>query len=246
MEDNLRPILELLIERRWPFKIHATYDESIQRILDVLEAANEQTPLNGLRWSIEHGETITPETVDRIAVLGGGIALQDRMVFLGDDYVERYGKDIGKYSPPLRYIFDSNIPLGMGTDGTRGGSFNPFVSLHYMVTGKTVSGIQIYDIDNRLTREEALRVHTIGSAWFSQEEDVKGRIQPGQFADFAVLSNDYMTVAEDDIKSIESVLTIVDGKPVYGAEEFETLAPQSPKILPDWSPVKIFGSYYQP
>ncbi len=245
MGENLAPVLKLLIERRWPFKVHSTYNESIQKILDVLEKVNKETPLNGLRWSIEHGETITPETVDRIVALGGGLALQDRMVFLGDDYVERYGAEAGKYSPPLRYIYDKGIPVGMGTDGTRGGSFNPFVSLHYMVSGKTASGRQLYDKDNVLTREEALRVHTIGSAWFSQEEDVKGRIKKGQFADFVILSKDYMAVAEDDIKTIESVLTVVNGKPVYGAGDFESLAPKAPEMLPDWSPVKLFGSYYK-
>lgn len=245
MGENLAPILKLLIERRWPFKVHSTYNESIQKILDVIEKVNKETPLNGLRWSIEHGETVTPETIDRIAALGGGIALQDRMVFLGDDFVERYGAEAGKYSPPLRYIYDKGIPVGMGTDGTRGGSFNPFVSLHYMVSGKTASGRQIYDKDNILTREEALRVHTIGSAWFSQEEDVKGRIKIGQYADFAVLSKDYMTVAEDEITSIESVLTVVAGKPVYGAGSYQKLAPEAPEIMPEWSPVKLLGSYYK-
>ena len=183
--------------------------------------------------------------MDRIAALGGGLALQDRMVFLGDDYVQRYGEEAGKHTPPLRYIYDKGIPVGMGTDGTRGGSFNLLCPLHYMVTGKTASGRQLYDKDNLLTREEALRVHTIGSAWFSQEEEVKGRIKRGQFADFALLSDDYMTVPEDGIKTIESVLTVVNGKPVYGAGSFEGLAPKAPKMLPDWSPVKLFGSYYK-
>ena len=245
LDENLEPVLKLLIEKRWPFKIHATYDESIKKILTVLEKVNKETPLNGLRWSFEHGETIKPETVDRIAAIGGGLALQDRMVFLGDDFIERYGVEAGKYSPPLRYIYDKGIPMGMGTDGTRGGSFNPFVSLYYMVSGKTASGRQIYDKDNVLTREEALRVHTIGSAWFSQEENVKGRIKKGQFADFVLLSKDYMEVAIDEIKTIESVLTVVNGKPVYGAGNFEALAPKMPEILPDWSPVKLFGSYYK-
>ncbi len=245
MGENLEPVLKLLIERRWPFKVHSTYNESIQKILDVLEKVNAETPLNGLRWSIEHGETIIPETVDRIAALGGGLALQDRMVFLGDDFINRYGAKAGKFSPPLRYIYDKGIPVGMGTDGTRGGSFNPFVSLHYMITGKTASGKQMYDKDNVLTREEALRVHTIGSAWFSEEEKIKGRIKKGQFADFILLSDDYMTVDEDTIKTLESVLTIVNGKPVYGSGNYEKLGPKAPEILPEWSPVKLFGAYYK-
>ena len=245
MGANLEPVLKLLIEKRWPFKIHSTYNESIQKILDILEKVNKETPLNGLRWSIEHAETIKPETVDRIAALGGGLALQDRMVFLGDDFVKRYSLEAAKYSPPLRYIYDKGIPVGMGTDGTRGSSFNPFVSLHFMVSGKTASGLKIYDKDNTLTREEALRVHTIGSAWFSNEEDVKGRIKKGQYADLVILSKDFMTVPEDEIKSIESVLTIVNGKMVYGSGDYEALVPQAPAILPEWSPLKLYGSYYK-
>ena len=244
-EENLAPVLKLLIERRWPFKIHATYDESIRRILNVIETVNEETPLNGLRWSIEHAETIKPETVDRVHALGGGIALQDRMVFLGDDFVELYGEAAGKVSPPLRYIFDKGVPVGMGTDGTRGASFNPWTSMHFMVTGKTASGRKLYDRDNLLTREEALYVHTVGSAWFSAEEDVKGFIAPGQFADFAILSKDFFTVKEDEIESIRSVLTVVDGKVVYGDEEYVHLSPTLPSILPEWSPVKRFGSHWE-
>ncbi len=245
MEENLEVVLTLLVERRWPFKIHTTYDESISRILDVIEAVNKKTPLNGLRFSIEHGETIKPGTVDRIVALGGGLAIQNRMVYLGDDFVERYGTEVAKYSPPLRYLVDSGIPLGMGTDATRGSTFNPWISLHYLVTGETAAGRKLYDADNLLTREEALRVHTLGSAWFSEEEDVKGRIASGQFADFVLLSKDYMTVPAEEIKVIQSVLTVVDGKIVYGGAEYEALSPQLPAILPEWSPVSLYGAYWQ-
>jgi len=245
MGENLKPVVKLLIERRWPFKVHATYNESIVKILDIIEEVNKTTPLNGMRWSIEHGETIKPETVDRIVALGGGIAIQDRMVFLGDDFVERYGEEVAKMSPPLRYMYDNKVPIGMGTDGTRGGSFNPFVSLHYMITGETASGRKLYDKNNLLNREEALRVHTIGSAWFSGEEEVKGRIKKGQYADLVLLTKDYITVSADEIKTIESLLTVVDGKVVYAAGDYIALAPPVPPILPDWSPVKLFGSYYK-
>ncbi len=245
MGENLKPIVKLLIERKWPFKVHATYNESIMKILDIIEEVNKTTPLNGMRWSIEHGETVKPETVDRIVALGGGIAIQDRMVFLGDDFVERYGEAAAKMSPPIRYMYDNKVPIGMGTDGTRGGSFNPFISLHYMITGETASGRKLYDKNNLLNRKEALWVHTIGSAWFSGEEEVKGKIQKGQYADLALLTKDYMNIPVDDIKTIESLLTVVDGKVVYAAGEYAGLAPPAPPILPEWSPVKLFGSYWK-
>ena len=114
----------------------------------------------------------------------------------------------------------TGLPVGAGTDATRVASYNPFVSLYWLVTGKTVGGLSMYDQDHRFDRMEALRLWTVGSSWFSTEQETKGSIVPGQLADLAVLSADYFSVAEDEIKNLESVLTIVGGKPVYAAQEF--------------------------
>ena len=106
------------------------------------------------------------------------------------------------------------------------------------------SGTQLFADDNKLTREEALETWTVGSAWLTQEETVKGRIAPGQYADFAVLSDDYFTVPEERIKNIESLLTVVAGKVVYAAKPFDNFAPPAlPPVSPDWSPVGRFGGY---
>lgn len=143
------------------------------------------------------------------------------------------------------------IPVGAGTDGTRVSSYNPWPSLYWLVTGKTVGGTQLFADDNRLSREEALRLFTVGSAWFSQEERVKGRIAPGQYADFAILSDDYFTVPEEEIKTIESVLTVAGGLVVYAAAPFDALGPELappplPPVSPAWSPVGHFGGYQNP
>lgn len=243
MEAELRAAITHLVIKRWPFRIHATYDESISRILDVIEAVNAKHPLNGLRWSIEHAETVKARNIDRIKALGGGIALQDRMAFLGDDFLARYGPEAAAASPPLRLILDKAAPFGIGTDGTRGSSFNPWVTLSWLVTGRTVGGTTIYPPANRLTRVEALHAHTLGSAWFSGDEEVKGRLAPGQYADLAVLSHDYFTVPDEDIDNIESVLTIVNGAIVWGAGEFTDLAPAAPPVAPAWSPLTRFDAY---
>jgi predicted amidohydrolase YtcJ len=117
-----------------------------------------------------------------------------------------------------------------------------------MVSGRTLGGTVLYPPDNRLTREEALRLYTVGSAWFTSDEAVKGRIAPGQFADFTILSADYMTAPEQDIKRIESMLTVTQGMPVYAAGEFATRVeiPALPPPAPAWSPVRRFGGYQQP
>jgi predicted amidohydrolase YtcJ len=113
-----------------------------------------------------------------------------------------------------------------------------------MVTGKTVGGTQIATPASRLSRTEALRLYTSGSAWFSGEEDVKGRIAPGQHADFAVLSADYLSVPDEQITAIESVLTVTGGDVVYAAAPFEAFSPAPlPPVSPSWSPVAIFGGY---
>ena len=187
MEKELEAILTQFVTARWPFRIHATYDESISRIMDAIEAVNAKTPLNGLRWAIDHAETVKPRNMARIAALGGGIAIQDRMYFLGDDFVTRYGIKEGNYSPPVRQMLKAGIPVGMGTDATRS-SFNPWLGLYFLTTGKVASGKTVLSKDNVLTREEALAAYSVGSAWFSQEETVKGRIMPGQFADMVLLS----------------------------------------------------------
>lgn len=214
MEGELRAVVRLLAEKGWPIRIHATYDQSITRILDVLEPVFKETGYKA-RWAIDHAETAKPETLARIKAMGGGIAIQDRMAFAGELFAERYGKEAAAEAPPVRRMLDLGIPVGAGTDATRVSSYNPWVSLAWMVTGKTVGGMRLASDENLLTREEALRLYTIGSAWFSGDEERKGRIKPGQFADFAILTEDYFAVPESRIRAIESVLTVTGGDVVY-------------------------------
>jgi hypothetical protein len=237
MEQELKPVIELLAKNRWPFRLHATYDESITRALDVYEDVNREIPLAGLHWFIDHAETISGRNIDRIAALGGGIAIQHRMAFQGEYFRDRYGAAALRRTPPIREMLRAGLPVGAGTDATRVATYNPFVSLYWLVTGKTVGGLSMYDESNRLDRMEALRLWTVGSSWFSTEESGKGAIVAGQLADLAVLSADYFAAPDEEIKQLESVLTIVGGKPVYAAEEYADLAPPLPPILPEWSPV---------
>jgi hypothetical protein len=246
MEQELRTVVTLLAQNKWPFRLHATYDESITRALDVYEAVNREVPLKGLHWFIDHAETISKRNIDRIAALGGGIAIQHRMAYQGEYFRDRYGEAALRRTPPIREMLSAGLPVGAGTDATRVASYNPFISLYWLITGKTVGGLSMYDEANRMKRMEALRLWTVGSSWFSTEEDTKGSIAPGQLADLAVLSADYFSIPDEEIKQLESVLTIVGGKPVYAADEFETLAPAPPPVLPDWSPVAQFGGYAKP
>jgi hypothetical protein len=243
MEGELEAVVRVLAQNRWPWRMHATYNETITRALDVFETVNRDVPLQGLHWLIDHAETITDRNIERIASLGGGIAVQHRMAYQGEYFVERYGHRAAERTPPIRRMLDMGVPVGAGTDATRVASYNPWVSLAWLVTGRTVGGAEIYPVANRLDRESALRLWTEANAWFSSESGKKGQIKPGQFADLAVLSDDYFSVAEDAVADITSVLTVVGGKPVHGDGDFKTLAPPLPAALPDWSPVRRYGGY---
>jgi len=245
MEEELSRVVRLMAEKRWPFRLHATYDESISRFLDVFETVDRDVPFKGLRWFFDHAETISQRNLERVKALGGGIAIQDRMAFQGEYFRERYGKEAAAHAPPIRKMLEMGIPVGAGTDATRVASYNPWLSLYWLVTGRTVGGMRLYPEANRLGREEALRLYTVGSSWFSAEEGKKGSLAVGQLADLAILSADYFAVPEEEIKGIESLLTIVGGWVVYAAGEFGSLAPPPPPASPDWSPVGHYGGYHR-
>ena len=243
LEDELQSVVQLLAQNRWPFRLHATYDESITRFLNVFEAVNREVPFDGLHWFFDHAETVSDRNLERIKALGGGIAIQHRMAFQGEYFVDRYGTQAAERTPPITRMLEMDIPVGAGTDATRVASYNPFVSLYWMVTGKTVGGMALYPKQNRLDRMEALRRYTVGSAWFSNEAGKKGAIAIGQLADLAVLSDDYFAIPEEQIKHLESVMTIVGGKIVYAADSFKPFDPPPLPVSPDWSPVKYYGGY---
>jgi predicted amidohydrolase YtcJ len=243
MEKDLGDVVRFLVQNNWPFRLHATYDETISRALDVFEDINKDTPFNNLRWFFDHAETVSDKSLARIQRLNGGIAVQHRMAFQGEYFVDRYGKEAAEQSPPIRKMLDMGVPVGGGTDATRVASFNPWVSLYWIITGKTVGGLTLYGDANRLNREEALRLWTLGSAYKSNEETVKGALKPGMYADFAVLSQDFMTVPDENVKHITSLMTIVGGKVVYAADDFKTYDAPLPPVSPDWSPVNRFGGY---
>jgi len=239
MENELEAVVRHLAERRWPFRLHATYDESISRFLDVFERVHRDVPLTDLRWLFDHAETITPRNIERVRALGGGIAIQHRMAFQGEYFVDRYGADRASHTPPIRRMLDMGVPVGAGTDATRVANHNPWIALSWLVTGDTVGGLRLYPEENRLDRTTALKLFTQGSAWVSREEDVKGRLTAGQYADFAVLSADYFSIPDREIRNIVSLLTVVNGTIVYGAGEWGPLAPALPPVSPEWSPVNI-------
>ena len=244
MEGELEEVVRILAENRWPWRLHATYDETISRALDVFEKVNRDIPLDGIHWFFDHAETVSERSMDRIAALGGGIAVQHRMAYQGEYFVERYGHAAAEATPPVARMLEKGVRTSAGTDATRVASYNPWVSLSWLVTGRTVGGMALYNRANCLDRETALRMWTENVTWFSNEEGRKGRIAKGQLADLIVPSKDYFTCREEEISFLTSDLTMVGGKLVYADGPFRREDDNPlPPAMPDWSPVRRFGGY---
>ncbi|ANH69879.1 amidohydrolase [Mitsuaria sp. 7] len=244
MEGELEEVVRILVQNRWPWRMHATYDETISRSLDVFEKVHRDTPIDGLNWFFDHAETISTRSMDRIAALGGGVAVQHRMAYQGEYFVERYGARAAEATPPVAEMLRRGMKVSAGTDATRVASYNPWVSLSWMVTGRTVGGLQITPQRNCLDRETALRMWTENVTWFSNEQGNKGQIAAGQLADLVVPDRDFFGCPESDIADTSALLTIVGGRVVWGAGEFAALDDSAPPpAMPDWSPVRRFGGY---
>jgi predicted amidohydrolase YtcJ len=185
---------------------HTMSDQTVRDLLDEYEVLNETIPLAPLRWSFAHVFYISDENIERVKALGGTIAVHS---------VAMYGPP--ERQPPVRAIQDSGTIWGLGTDATIVAHYQPFITLGWVVTGKSINGKTVFE--DTLTREEALLAHTRNNAYLMFREDEIGSLEVGKLADLVVLDRDYMTVADDEIFDIESVLTMVGGRIVYEAAE---------------------------
>ena len=244
MEKNFTEVVKYIAGLGWPFRQHATFDSTAARQLDVLEQVNREVPLSKLRWGLDHCETLTPQTLERLARLGGSISIQNRMSLDGEAFVAKYGAQAAADAPPIARIREMGIPLACGTDANRATSYNPWIGVHWLLTGQTLGGAKLQGERNLLDRTEALRLYTAGGAWIASEENKKGTLEAGKLADLVVLSGDYFSMPVDEVKGLESLLTMVGGKVVYGAGPYLQLDAPALPSLPDWLPVRHYGGYH--
>ncbi|HEY4081499.1 MAG TPA: amidohydrolase [Burkholderiaceae bacterium] len=243
MEEDLEGVVRFLAGNGWPWRMHATYDETVSRALDVFEKVHRDIPIDKLGWFFDHCETVTPPNLERIKRLGGGIAVQNRMSMQGDYFIRRYGMSAVAETPAVKRMIEMEIPVTLGTDATRVNSYNPWQALYWLVSGRTIAGTVLYPEEKRLDRMTALGLMTSEGNWFSRDQGRKGVLKVGALGDVAVLDRDYFRVPEGEIGEIVSELTVVGGKIVYAAGPFSPLSPALPPISPDWSPVARFGGY---
>jgi predicted amidohydrolase YtcJ len=120
MESELVEVVRILAVNKWPWRLHATYDETISRALDAFERVDQDIPISGLHWFFDHAETISDQSIDRIAALGGGIAVQHRMAYHGEYFVSRYGIGAAESTPPIARMLDAAMVCAAA-----GGSYRP-------------------------------------------------------------------------------------------------------------------------
>ncbi|MEV6918587.1 amidohydrolase [Amycolatopsis sp. NPDC051106] len=215
--SDLYDICRRAAERGWPVNIHAVLDESIDRILTCWEAIDKHVPLRQLRFTLSHADRISIRNLRRLKALGAGVVLDDHHVFKAAHAERAWGSGSMADVPPIADLLAADIPLAAGTDATRACSHDPWLALWWLITGRSADGLTRRAGRHRMTREQALECYTAGSAWLSFEETTRGRLVPGAWADFVVLSEDYFTVPEQRLPAIRSKLTVVGGEPVHDA-----------------------------
>jgi len=204
------PTARVIAKAGWLLQQHSiTLMENDFHLAAFRSIAREHS-IDGLRWSLLHLQAIDSARLKTLMELGAGASAQTWT------YLSANG------GPPFRRIVDSGIRVGVGTDSTNVSALDPWLSLFYMTTGRNVAGMLTND-GQQISRVEALHLYTEGAAWFSFDDHQVGSISVGKYADLAVLSDDYLTVSEQNIRKIESVLTFVGGKVVYAAAPFADL-----------------------
>ena len=211
--DALAEVSSFLAESGWTVHLHSILDTSLTVLLDAWESVDAD--LAALRFCICHADQIGPENLRRVADLGVGITIQNGMSMRGRDCWPTWGEAGVTKAPPVRSMLDLGIPVAAGTDGTVACTYDPWRCISWLVTGRSIDGAPPRREEERLTRDEALSLYTSAGAWCSFEEDTRGTLRHGAYADLALLDADPLTVGEDSLSSIQSVLTVVDGSIVH-------------------------------
>ena len=222
-KDAYYRIVRWAAERGMSLTMHWGNDASVDHLLSIFERVNKEIAIAPLRWSIAHLNDASVDSLRRMKALGVGWTMQDAMYFGGEQFIKQAGADAARRTPPVETARKMGLVVGAGTDAHRVASYNPFTALQWLLDSKTVGGVAMRGPEEIPSRMDALRFYTLGSAWFSFDENARGSLEVGKLADCAVLSDDYMTVAVEKIGGLESVLTMVGGKIVYSAGPFDGL-----------------------
>ncbi|UCE08114.1 MAG: amidohydrolase family protein, partial [bacterium] len=212
--DTLKQVVKNLHRAGHQLAFHVAGDAAIDLVLDAIEEALNETPRENHRHRLEHVFLPTEEAIQRMKALNVIVSVQPIMIYTGGDfYTQLFGNDRIQRLIPIRSFLDAGIPVALGTDWPTVVLLHPRYTLWASIVRKTLIG-QVIAPEERITIEEALRLHTMGSAYATFEEDVKGSIEEGKYADMTIWSDDLYTVPTEDIPKL-FVKGIVVGGTVY-------------------------------
>ena len=222
-KERLFEALRWAVGRGLTATFHWHNERSVHHLLEVLERVDAEAPIAPLRWSVAHLNDASPDSLRRMKRMGVGWLMQNAFYFRGEAFLGQRGAEAARLAPPIVSALRMGLRVGGGTDAHRVMWFSPFVSLQWMLDGKTIGGAAMRGAEELPTRIEALRLYSEGSAWFVFDDDKRGAIAPGRLADLVVLSKDYLTIPVDEIGTITSLLTMVGGRIVYASGPYSEL-----------------------
>ena len=225
---RLAELLRWAASKGYTIQLHWNPNRTVHDLLDVIEDIAKDYPVRDLRWTVLHLYNASEESLKRMKALGLIWGVQDGPYFGGERLQREEGAEKAKGLPPIATAWRLGLTVAGGTDAHRVSSYNPFIALQWYLDGTTIGGTQTRDAAEAPSRRQALEMYTRNSAFMANDDDKRGTLEPGKFADLAVLSSDYLTAPVKEIGKIRSVLTMVGGNVVYAASPFANLAPQTP------------------
>jgi predicted amidohydrolase YtcJ len=223
---KLAELLRWAASKGYTIQLHWNPDHTVHDLLDVIEDINKDFPVRDLRWTVLHLYNASEDNLKRMKSLGLIWGVQDGLYFGGERLQHDVGVEQAQALPPIATALRLGLTVAGGTDAHRVSSYNPFVALQWYLDGTTIGGVKTRGDAEAPSRRQALEMYTRNSAFMANEDDKRGTLEPGKFADLAVLSSDYLTAPVKEIGKIKSVLTMVGGKAVYASGPFADFAPQ--------------------
>jgi predicted amidohydrolase YtcJ len=217
---RLAELLRWAASKGYTIQLHWNPDRTVHDLLDVVEDINKDFPVRDLRWTVLHLYNVSEDSLKRMKSLGLVWGVQDGLYFGGERLQKEVGVEQARLMPRIATAMKLGLTVAGGTDAHRVSSYNPFVSLQWYLDGTTIGGTQTRGPEEAPSRRQALEMYTRNSAFMANDDDKRGTLEPGKFADLAVLSADYLTAPVKEIGRIRSVLTMVGGKVVYSAAPF--------------------------